>query len=177
MPKVLLFGPPGSGKSTVGKALSKILGTTFSDTDALVEAQAGKKISAIFVEDGESVFRELEAEMVAKALHDETGVLALGGGAVMNPKTQSLIEANSALKIFLEVGIAQAAPRIGFNQDRPMLLVNPRQTWISLMQVRLPIYQRLADRTFSTDSKKAFEVAEEIAAVLGEVREGVEQHD
>ena len=132
MPKVLLFGPPGSGKSTVGKALSKILGTTFSDTDALVEAQAGKKISAIFVEDGESAFRELEAEMVAKALRNETGVLALGGGAVMNPKTQSLIEASSALKIFLEVGIAQAAPRIGFNQDRPMLLVNPRQTWISL---------------------------------------------
>jgi shikimate kinase len=177
MPKVLLFGPPGSGKSTVGKALSKILGTTFSDTDALVEVQAGKKISAIFVEDGESAFRELEAEMVAKALRNETGVLALGGGAVMDPKTQSLIEASSALKIFLEVGIAQAAPRIGFNQDRPMLLVNPRQTWISLMQVRLPIYRRLADRTFSTDSKKAYEVAEEIAVALGEAREGVEQHD
>ena len=166
MPKVVLIGPPGSGKSSVGRALARITGLSHSDTDSLIEAKTTKKISEIFVEDGEAVFRAIEADVVAEALVEEVGVLSLGGGSVMHPDTQALLRDCGSLIVFLEVGIGQAAPRIGFNQDRPMLLINPRQTWLKLMEERLPIYQSLANVTFSTDSKKAQEVAEQIAALL-----------
>jgi shikimate kinase len=139
---------------------------SFSDTDALIEAEAGKKISEIFVDDGEAHFRELEVAIVTKALVDEPGVLALGGGSVMSEPSRQAISQSGATVVYLEVGIAQAAPRIGFNTERPMLLVNPRQKWLSLMQERAPIYTELADLTFSTDSKKPHQVAEEILAAL-----------
>jgi len=166
MSKVVLIGPPGSGKSTVGRALSKLMEISFSDTDALIEAEAGKKISEIFLDDGEAHFRELEVAIVTKALVDEPGVLALGGGSVMSEPSRQAISQSGATVVYLEVGIAQAAPRIGFNTERPMLLVNPRQKWLSLMQERAPIYTELADLTFSTDSKKPQQVAEEILAAL-----------
>lgn len=166
MPIVILIGPPGSGKSTIGKSLAKLLNAPFTDTDQLIEERAGKKISEIFIDEGESAFRAMEADVVADALQEHDVVLSLGGGSVMNPISESLISHSSALKVFLEVGIAQAAPRIGFNQDRPMLLVNPRQTWLNLMKERRPIYERLADQTISTESKKPMDVAQEIENVL-----------
>ena len=85
----------------------------------------------------------------------------------MESSTQALLKAHAALKVFLDVGIGQAATRIGFNQDRPMLLVNPRQTWIALMKIRRPIYESIADVTFTTDSKKPVEIAKEIATFFG----------
>jgi shikimate kinase len=171
MSQVILFGPPGAGKSTVGRALAKLVGSAFSDTDHLIEDRAGKKISEIFLEDGEATFRSMEAEIVTESLAVDFGILALGGGSVMNPLVEEKIAEHSALKVFLDVGIAQAAPRIGFNKDRPMLLVNPRQTWIALMKDRRPVYERLADITVVTDSKKAGEVAAEIFSEI-EVRNG-----
>ena len=166
MPQAVLIGPPGSGKSSVGRALSRTTHLTFSDTDHLIEQRAGKKIAEIFVEDGEAKFRELEANVVEQALAEESGILSLGGGSILNEKSQILLRECGALIVFLEVGIGQAAPRIGFNQDRPMLLINPRQTWLKLMEERLPIYQSLADVTISTNSKKPQEVAEQIAEIL-----------
>jgi shikimate kinase len=166
MPQAVLIGPPGSGKSSVGRALSRTTQLTFSDTDHLIEQRAGKKIAEIFVEDSEATFRELEASVVEQALTEESGILSLGGGSILNEKSQILLRECGALIVFLEVGIGQAAPRIGFNQDRPMLLINPRQTWLKLMEERLPIYQSLADVTISTDSKKPQEVAEQIAEIL-----------
>ena len=95
------------------------------------------------------------------------GVLSLGGGAILDPETQSLIQSSSAQVVFLDVSIAQAGPRVGFNKDRPLLLINPRQQWLSLMEKRRPIYEELADFTVSTDNKKPNEVAHEIAILLG----------
>jgi shikimate kinase len=137
----------------------------------MIEEKVGKKISEIFVDDGETFFREVEADVLASALENEKGILSLGGGSVMNSDSRKLLRESGALIVFLEVGIGQAAPRIGFNQDRPMLLINPRQSWLKLMEERLPIYQELATMTISTDSQKAQEVASEIAEVL-KVRHG-----
>ncbi|MEI6406313.1 MAG: shikimate kinase [Actinomycetes bacterium] len=167
MSTVVLIGPPGAGKSSVGKALAKIAQLPFHDTDALIEERSQKKISEIFVDDGEPVFRKLEAEVVSESLQLLTGVLSLGGGAILDPKTQSLIQSSSAHVVFLDVSIAQAGPRVGFNKDRPLLLINPRQQWLSLMEKRRPIYEELADFTVSTDNKKPNEVAHEIAILLG----------
>jgi len=166
MPRAILIGPPGAGKSTVGKALAKRMNLSFADTDHLIEARAGKKITEIFVEDGEPKFRELEEEIVEASLSSVEGILALGGGAVMSARTQNLLDSSRSKVILLEVSISQAAPRVGFNKERPLLAINPRQQWQALYEKRLPIYKRLAGFSISTDSKKPHEVAEEIAQYL-----------
>ena len=162
MPLIVLIGPPGSGKTSVGKALGKLLDLPVRDTDAIVESIEGKSISDIFLEDGEIKFREVEQNVVLGELERTEGILSLGGGSVLDPKVQEKLLNSSALVAFLDVGISNAAPRVGFNRDRPLLTVNPRQQWIALMEVRRPIYERLAWRRFSTDDLKPMEVAKEI---------------
>jgi shikimate kinase len=166
MLRAILIGPPGAGKSTVGKALAKRLELSFSDTDHLIEERASKKIADIFVEDGETRFREIEEEIVAESLATAEGILALGGGAVMSARTQELLGSFRPKVILLEVSISQAAPRVGFNKERPLLAINPRQQWQALYEKRIPTYKRLAGFAISTDSKKPQEVAEEIARYL-----------
>ena len=166
MPRVILIGPPGAGKSSVAKALAKTSALPVIDTDAEVEKMAGKKISDIFVDDGEATFRKYESEAVLTAITSSNAIVSLGGGAVMTPEISKALENSRTPIIYLEVSISQAAPRVGFNKDRPMLLVNPRQQWLALMEVRKPIYEKLATRTFSTDSKKPSEVAKSIARYL-----------
>ena len=167
MPAFILIGPPGAGKSSVGKALGKLLKVTYTDTDALIEARTGKKISEIFVEDGEESFRTLEAQILAECLQIKDGVLSLGGGAILNPNSQAFVASSESSIIFLDVSISQAAPRVGFNKDRPLLLINPRQQWLALMEKRRPIYEALASHRIVTDHKKAAEVALEIADLVG----------
>lgn len=158
---VVLIGPPGAGKSTVGGLLARQLGLDFVDTDHLIEEKLGKKISEIFVEDGEAYFREIEEGIVLEALENREGVIALGGGSVLSePVQQRLISlartqeersTKSVEVIFLDVSIAFAAPRVGFNRERPLLLINPRASWQELMNRRRPIYQRLATRVIDTN--------------------------
>lgn len=165
-PRVILIGPPGAGKTTVGKALAKKLSCNFADTDRLVEAKAGRKISEIFVETGEQSFREIETSVLRESLQSFDGVLALGGGAPINPENQALISKSDSFIVFLEVSISQAANRVGFNRERPLLLVNPRQQWQELMNARRPIYEKLARVKISTDSVKPQEVADQIQKAL-----------
>ncbi len=166
MPRAILIGPPGSGKSTVGKSLAKRLKCDFVDTDAVIEADSGKKISEIFIEDGEPFFRKLEESAVSSCIQSAHGIVALGGGAVLSPLTQELLSPLRASVILLNVSISQAAPRVGFNRERPLLAVNPRQQWQLLAEKRAPIYKSLAGFEISTDSMKPQEVAEEIAKYL-----------
>ncbi|MDT0164771.1 shikimate kinase [Actinotalea sp. AC32] len=148
------MGPPGAGKSTVARALAGTTGLDVRDTDRDVELTAGTSVSDIFVDHGEPHFRALERDAVATALAEHTGILALGGGAVLDAATQSLLEAYRAhggAVVFLDVSLSHAAPRVGFNQSRPLLLGNPRAQWQALMQARRPIYERLASVHVVTD--------------------------
>jgi shikimate kinase len=164
--KIVLIGPPGAGKSSIGKALAKELNLNFIDSDSEIEKISHKKISEIFIEDGEPAFRLLEVDVVRKVLADFDGVISLGGGAPINKEIQEVLQDANYPVVFIDVSIAQAATRIGFNKDRPLLLVNPRQQWISLMNDRRPIYEKLASQTISSDNRKPHEVAKQISDKL-----------
>ena len=164
--KIVLIGPPGAGKSSIGKALAKELNLNFIDSDSEIEKISHKKISEIFIEDGEPAFRLLEVDVVRKVLSDFEGVISLGGGAPINAEIQEVLQDANYPVVFIDVSIAQAATRIGFNKDRPLLLVNPRQQWISLMNDRRPIYEKLASQTISSDNQKPHEVAKQISDKL-----------
>jgi shikimate kinase len=162
---LVLVGPPGSGKSTTGQVLAARRGVAFRDTDHDVEATAGKPISDIFVDDGEPAFRALEREAVVAALGAHDGVLALGGGAVLDPVTQERLAAYAAaggVVVFLDVSLAHAAPRVGLNRSRPLLLGNPRAQWQALMEARRPVYERVATVRVLTDGLTPAQVADRV---------------
>ena len=165
-PRVVLVGPPGAGKSTVAHELARLLGLEVRDTDADVEAVAGKPIREVFADEGEPHFRTLERAAVIRALAEHAGVLALGGGAVMDPTTEVAVAEHAArggVVVFLDVSLAHAAPRVGFNQARPLLVGNPRAQWQALMENRRPVYTRVATLVVSTDGRTPAEVARTIA--------------
>jgi len=161
---VVLIGPPGSGKTTVGRALAALLGVELRDTDRAIEVAQGRSISDIFVDDGEPRFRELERAEVAHSLASHSGVLSLGGGAVMDPVTAGVLAGH--MVVFLDVGIADAAKRVGFNTSRPLLVVNPRAQWTKMMDLRRPTYEQLSRVTVVTSGRTQQDVAAEIAARL-----------
>jgi len=164
MARVVLVGPPGSGKSTVGAALAGLLGLPLHDTDAAVEVAQGRTISDIFIEDGEPAFRALERAEVARAVAEDDGVLALGGGAPVDPSTEALLEGQTV--VFLDVGIADASKRVGFDQSRPLLAVNPRASWVRLMNERRPVYERVATFRVDTAGRTPHDIAAEVAGLL-----------
>lgn len=165
-PVVVLIGPPGAGKTTIGEALAERLGVAFHDTDAAVEADQGRTISDIFVVEGESAFRALERAEVARSVAEERGVVALGGGAPMDPRTQSVLA--GADVVFLDVGIADAAKRVGFDASRPLLAINPRAAWTKLMNERRPTYEAVATHRVDTAGRSVEDVVDEVAGLLGE---------
>jgi shikimate kinase len=169
-PVAILIGPPGAGKSTVGPLLAARLGVDFTDTDDRVSAAAGKPVGDIFVEDGEQAFRELERSAVASAITGDGGVIGLGGGAVLDPGTQRLLAGQAV--VYLETSFAEAARRVGLDRPRPLLRMNPRAQLKALLEQRLPVYERLAWVTVSTDSREPAEIADEIAGHIGARRAG-----
>jgi shikimate kinase len=161
-PLVVLVGPPGSGKSTVGGLLAQRLGVGFRDTDCDIEAQTGKRISEIFVDDGEARFRELERDAVAAALREHDGVLAVGGGAVLSDETRGLLTSEQV--VFLDVGLAHASSRVGLGTSRPLLLGNVRAQLKRLLDQRRALYQAVADNVVGTDDLDPSQVTELVAA-------------
>lgn len=166
-PRVVLVGPMGAGKTTIGALLARRWGVAVRDTDADIVAAQGREISDIFVDDGEAAFRALEREAVAVALAEHDGVLSLGGGAVLDPGTRELLAGHTV--VFLRVGLTDAVKRVGLGTARPLLMGNVRAQVKALLDERTPVYESVATHTVETDDRTPDEVADSVAALLEEV--------
>lgn len=162
---MILVGPPGAGKSTVGRRLAKALDVDFRDTDEEVERAAGMAVPEIFRTRGEAWFRELEHETVQRMLAEHHGVVALGGGAVMHPGTREALRGRTV--VFLDVDVTQAVIRTGGSAVRPLLAGDPRARFEALMRERRAVYEDMAALTFVTSDRRPREVVAEILDALG----------
>jgi shikimate kinase len=163
-PAAIMIGPPGAGKTTVGALVAGLLGLDFVDTDTVIEQAAGKPVSDIFVQDGEDAFRALERRAAAHLIGSHPGVLALGGGAILDPGTRELLAGRRV--VYLETGFVSAVHRTGLDAPRPLLFGNPRARMKTLLEERLPVYAGLAWLTVPTDDREPRDIAGEIAARL-----------
>ena len=160
-PRVVLVGPMGAGKTTVGQVLAQTWDVAFRDTDAVVEEAEGRSVSDIFVDSGEAHFRALERDAVAASLEGHDGVLALGGGAVTDAGTRERLSGHHV--VFLRVGLADAAQRVGLGVSRPLLLGNVRGQIKKLIDERTPVYESVAEHVVDTDGQSVDDV---VRAVL-----------
>lgn len=161
---IVLIGVPGAGKTTVGSILARKLGRDFIDTDQKIEEISGKTISEIFIQDGESIFRATEKDVIEQSIAKGNAVISLGGGALMNSDTRELVKTQRT--IWLQTGLAQAVDRIGMNRNRPLLLGNVRGQLADLMAAREPFYIECAHEVVDTNQLSADQVADLIVAKL-----------
>ncbi|AVZ77277.1 shikimate kinase [Streptomyces lunaelactis] len=154
----------GSGKSTVGKLLAERLGVAYRDTDADIVAAQGREISDIFVDLGEPYFRDLERQAVRAAVAEHPGVLALGGGSILDDSTRELLAGLPV--VYLSMDVEEAVRRVGLNQARPLLAVNPRRQWRELMDARRHLYTEVARAVVATDERTPEEVAQAVLDAL-----------
>ncbi|MFI1759070.1 3-dehydroquinate synthase [Streptomyces sp. NPDC020571] len=159
-PLIVLVGPMGVGKSTVGQLLADRLGTGYRDTDEDIVAAQGRAIAEIFVDEGEAAFRALEKEAVRAALAEHDGVLALGGGAILDADTRALLAGQRV--VYLSMDVEEAVKRTGLNAARPLLAVNPRKQWRELMEARRHLYEEVAAAVVTTDGRTPEEVTQAV---------------
>ncbi|WP_033309661.1 shikimate kinase [Streptomyces iakyrus] len=157
-PLVVLVGPMGVGKSTVGQLLAERLGVSYRDTDDDIVAEQGRTIAEIFVDEGESAFRVIEKTAVHRALAEHDGILALGGGAILDSGTRALLAGQRVA--YLSMDVEEAVKRTGLNAARPLLAVNPRKQWRELMEARRHLYEEVATAVVATDGRTPEEVTE-----------------
>ena len=163
MAHVWLIGMMGSGKSTVGRLVAEHLGRPFYDTDATVEATAGMTIMEIFERFGEDGFRERERTAVAEIAEDAAGVVATGGGVILDPvNVESMRNAGTVVLLSVEPDVLIA--RIADDEDRPLLLDGIERAIRSLDRARSDLYRASSDAV--VDASHSIEiVTEEVEAI------------
>lgn len=163
-PMVVLIGPMGAGKTSVGAVLANRWRVELRDTDVDIERAQGKPISEIFIDDGEETFRELERAAVRAALTEHRGVLSLGGGAILDKNTRDALRGHRV--VFLDVGLGEAVKRVGLGTSRPLLIGNMRAQLKALLDARRPAYQAAAVASVLTDGLDAEAVAMAVEQAL-----------
>ncbi|MET3450155.1 shikimate kinase [Curtobacterium pusillum] len=158
---VVIIGPMGAGKSSVGKRVAKALGVPFTDTDRVIVREHGP-IPGIFADRGEPAFRELEAQAVRTAMATG-GVIAVGGGAVTHVATREAMA--GAAVVLLTVSPEAVADRIA-GSDRPLLANGGIDAWQTIMDERAATYAELAHAVFDTSRRPMSHVVDDVVAWL-----------
>ena len=171
-PKVVLVGPPGAGKSTIGRRLARALSLPLVDSDQLIEEETGRSCGEVFSELGEPAFRELEARHVADAL-TTGGVVSLGGGAVLTDSTRELLSHHCV--VWIDVSVEEGVRRTAHESTRPVLAAedvefrnvvaeDPAAHYRNLLEQRAPLYHEVADFRVRTDGRAP---QQSVADILG----------
>lgn len=164
---VVLIGPMGSGKSTVGHRIAQSLDWAFFDTDRWIEDSTGADIPWIFEKEGEAGFRRRETLALETAMNQSRCVVSTGGGIVERPENRDLLKASNACVVYLKAPATVLAGRVGSDPNRPMLQAgNPLEVLENLLARRAPWYLDCSDWALDTDGRSARELACEISQRL-----------
>ncbi|MEK0362098.1 shikimate kinase AroK [Pseudomonas sp. CBC3] len=163
---IILVGPMGAGKSTIGRLLAKELRLPFRDSDKEIEQRTGASIPLIFDVEGEQGFREREHVAIKELCQIDGVVLATGGGAVLRADNRQVLCAGGRV-IYLCTSVEQQLDRTSRDRNRPLLQTsNPREILTNLMAVRDPLYREIADIVVQTDERPPRLVVVEIIGQL-----------
>ena len=163
---IILIGPMGSGKSTIGNIIAKRLNREFQDSDHHIEERTGVDIARIFDVEGEQGFRDRESQALKELLSVNDRVIATGGGSVLRPENQKLLKQQGYI-VFLDTSLNQQMQRLRRDKKRPLLQTeNPRARLEALSEERRPIYLDLADLAVKTDKRVARRLAADIISRL-----------
>lgn len=167
---IVLIGPMGAGKSTIGRLLAANLHLPFYDSDKVIEDKTGADIPWIFDVEGEDGFRSRETAVLKELLESEPHVLATGGGIIIRPENRELLQQASGVKVFyLTASLGQLVERTSKDRKRPLLQVaNPREKIIELIKTRDPLYQEVSDYIINTDRRSPKAVVQEIVRLLNQ---------
>ena len=164
-PRAVLVGPPGSGKSTIGRRLARALDVPMFDTDVAIEQETGRTISEIFATDGEPEFRKIEESVVRRAVLEQNGIVSLGGGAILSRATRRLLKGRTV--VYLEISVAEGLRRTGANKSRPLLAgPDAGAKYRELMRRRRPLYREVATIRVRTDGRSPGRVVKQILAKM-----------
>lgn len=165
---IILIGPMGSGKSTIGSIIAKRLNREFQDSDHYIEDRTGVDIARIFDIEGEQGFRDRESNALVDLLSKNNRVIATGGGSVLREENQKLLKKEGYI-VFLDTSVNQQMQRLQRDKKRPLLQTeNPRERLEALFDERRPIYLELADLAVKTDRRVARRLAADIIKQLPE---------
>ncbi len=165
---IILIGPMGSGKSTIGNIIARRLHREFRDSDHFIEERTGVDIARIFDVEGEQGFRDRETNALNELLGENNRVIATGGGSVLRQENQQLLKQTGYI-VFLDTSVNQQLQRLRRDKKRPLLQTeNPRERLETLLKERRPIYLDLADLAVKTDKRMARRLAADIIHQLPE---------
>lgn len=165
---LILIGPMGAGKTSIGRRLAERLGLRFVDADHALEAATGASVNLIFELEGETGFRERERQLLGELCQARGQVIATGGGAVLDPLTRRTL-AQSGFVVYLRVDVERQLARLQRDRSRPLLRAPDRRERLrALAAARGPLYEEIADLAFTCEHASPAAAAEQLLQALQE---------